>query len=126
MGEERHLVNDNHLSGLDVAHVLGLAQVQGTRLRGNAVAVGTVGAAAGELADAKRPEAVGIADGAHEVVGHEDAGKGPLGLGGSVEDLVELGVALRVRDEVQEELRVNGRLHQHTLILEEGLELLGV
>lgn len=120
------LVNNNHFARLHIANVLGLAQVECARLAGHAVAVGAVGAAASKLADAQGPESVGIADSTHEVVGHEDAREGPLGLGRRIEYLIELRVALRVGDEVKEQFRVDSRLHQHPLVLEEGLELVGV
>ena len=73
---DRVLVDDDHLAGFDVAHVLGLAQVERARLRRNAVAIGAARAALRQLPDAQRPEAVWITDGDHGLVRHEDDREG--------------------------------------------------
>ncbi len=70
---------------LDIAHVLGLAEVKGACLGGDEVAVGAVEAAALEAANAKWTESVGVANGTHEFIRDNNDREGALGLRGCVQ-----------------------------------------
>jgi len=49
---------------------------------------------------------------------HNDTGKSALSLGHGIEDLIDLTPPLRVRNEMQKQLRVHVGLHQHAMLLE--------
>jgi hypothetical protein len=116
-------VNDDHLAWLYIAHVLGLAQVKGTSFRSHTVSIAAANATPLETPDAQRTETVGVANRAHELFGYDNDGKGSLRLRHGVEDLVDLRLTLRVRDQVQKQFRVHRRLCQDALVFKEGPQL---
>ncbi|WOL03560.1 hypothetical protein Cni_G12280 [Canna indica] len=104
-------IDDNHLPGVHLAHVLCADEVEGAGLGGEDD--GAVGAAAHD----EGAEAVGVADGDELVAGEEDEGVGALEALADLDDSGEEGAGGGGADEVEDDLRVGAGAKDGTIRL---------
>ncbi len=109
------LVEDEHLAILDVADILGADDIERAGLGGED---GT----AVELAEHQRPDAQRIAGADQFLVGEADKGVGAFEHAQPFDEPVDEAVAMRARDEMEDDLRVRRRLHHRAFAHELAAE----
>ena len=99
---------------------------KGATVRGAELLANRKVSAAVEAAKGERPEAVGVAHGDQLVVGQQQEAEGALELRERVEDLIHLLGAAALRDQVEDQLGVGGRLEERAPLAEGAPQLAGV
>ncbi len=97
-------VEDQHLAILDVADILGADDIERAGLRGE-------DRTAVELAEHQRPDAERIARADQLLVGEADKSVGAFEHAQPFDEAIDEAVAVRARDQMQNDLGVGGRLH---------------
>ena len=101
----------DHLSRLHLSQVVRLDQVESARLAGDRIGVL-------QLSEDQGPEAVGITDGDHLLVGEEQQRIGAFDPPQGADEPVEGQILMGEGDEVDDHLRVHGRLEDGPVILQ--------
>ncbi len=112
----------HHFAWPHIALIFGAQQIEGAGLRSEDYRVGSVGI--DDAAHGKRPKAMRIAGREDAIARHHHNREGPVDLAQRVADGVDdLGVGMRVRDQLHDNFRVAGGLEVCSFPLQTGAQI---